>query len=264
MDNAEEPYTIRIQEYNNNIIDEKVNALANDEEYAPEWFDVLTTLFKYMAPLVMSKYLRIINSPYIDTNAIQKVWIKNTARNVTTEISKIQMERISKNLDYIEKAVSKAEIDIKNYNNMAKSFPKLDRVTILADALKSGKLFTGKELSYRQLDQMSKSLNKYAENKATQEKWEIANQQAINDGFDHVKPYKIWLWSGLKDTRHSGMDETVIPINEHFIVFNEVNGDVDNLMFPHDINNDTNNCSNICNCGCDYDFLTQEEAEVYL
>lgn len=264
IDNAEKPYTIKIQQYNNNIVNKKVNSLANGEDYTPNRFDMENTLFKYNAPLVMMKYQRIINSPYVDTSAVQKVLIKNNARNMVSEISKVQVDRINKNLDYIEKAVKDVRIDIKRYNQTAKNFPNVDRVNILQKSVDSGKLWTGKELDYKQLDRMSRSLNKYAENQSELEKWEIANEQAIHDGFEPVKTHKRWSWSNLENTRHSGMDDTVVPINESFVVVNEVTNDTDYLMFPQDVNNDTNNCSNICNCECSVDYLTKEEAGAYL
>lgn len=264
VENSEKPYTILIQQYNNNIVDKKINSIVNDTEYEPNWFNIQSTLFNYNYQQTLKKYQRLIKSPYVDTNELNNVLFKNKAFNLADDMAKMQVERISKNLDYVEKAISNAKIDIQNYNKMAKRFPNVDRVNILSKAVDSGKLWNGKELNYSQLDKLSKSLNKYAENKTELEKWNLANQQALQKGLEEIKPYKIWFWSQLENTRHSGMDETVISINKHFIVVNEVTGDIDNLMFPQDVNNDTNNCSNICNCDCTYEFLTKEEAEAYL
>lgn len=59
---------------------------------------------------------------------------------------------------------------------------------------------------------------------------------------------KTWIWSGAEHTRHSGMDNTTIPIEEEFVVVNEVTGDVDYLMYPCDENGSP---SNTYNCLCE-------------
>lgn len=263
MENAEEPYNLRIQKYNNNIIDEKVRKTTQGETYTPNWFNMETTLFKYNAPLIMSKYQKIINSPYVDTNKIQNVLIKNKARNLTTDISKLQLDRISKNIDYIDKVLKDVTINIKQYNQAARNFPTLNRANILQKAVEKG-TWKGQELNYRQLDQMSKGLNKHITNKSEQEKWKLANEQATSKGFDEPRPYKVWIWSQLENTRHEDMDGTCIPITEKFTVTNSQTGDTDDLEFAGDIENDNNNCSNICNCECSTDYLTKEEASEYL
>ena len=64
---------------------------------------------------------------------------------------------------------------------------------------------------------------------------------------------KEWLWTPNERTRHEGMDgHDPIPLEEKFTVVNDATGDTDYLLFPRDIGNDANNCSNTCNCLCEY------------
>ena len=81
----------------------------------------------------------------------------------------------------------------------------------------------------------------------------MENRQADREGYGMINETKSWISSQLEKTRHQGMDGETIPITEKFEVINEVTGDVDYLLFPGDVSNDHNNCSNICNCGCTYD-----------
>ncbi len=60
---------------------------------------------------------------------------------------------------------------------------------------------------------------------------------------------KEWRWSMLEKTRHSGMEGTIVPINEMFMIYNEVSGQIDYGRFPRDYDNVLPR--NAYNCGCE-------------
>ena len=110
-----------------------------------------------------------------------------------------------------------------------------------------------KKYTYKELNQLSRDLERYKTHRLDFETAMMENRQADREGYGMINETKSWIWSQLEKTRHQGMDGETIPITEKFEVINEVNGDVDYLLFPGDVSNDTSNCSNICNCGCTYD-----------
>ena len=112
-----------------------------------------------------------------------------------------------------------------------------------------------KEYSYRELNQLSRDLEKYKTNRLDYEKALMENRQAEREGYEPLNESKTWIWSTLENTRHSDMDGETVDLTESFEVVNEVTGDVDYLRFPGDVENDHNNCSNICNCDCSYEII---------
>lgn len=116
-------------------------------------------------------------------------------------------------------------------------------------------MYNGRELSYKQLNNLSRDLDKYKNNNIDHQLVLDSNKEAEANGHDPLKTHQEWIWSHLDNTRHSEMDGVVIEVGELFEVTNEITGDVDNLRFPQDIENDENGCSNICNCDCSVEYV---------
>jgi len=114
---------------------------------------------------------------------------------------------------------------------------------------------SGKELSYRQLDNLAKYLERYKLNKVDYQTALAINHEAVANGLPPVYTHKRWIWSGLENTRHKGMDGEVVELEEPFTVVNEVSGVVDYLMFPGDVESYAN-VGNVINCGCFVEYIT--------
>lgn len=201
-------------------------------------------------------YQRLIKNPLTSNDAIYKNLTRISADNVTKIISEKETERVLKNLQYVEKTLQQASVDITKYNAQANKLSgTVSRQTILERSLTDGKMYNGRELSYKQLNNLSKDLEQFKQTQIEDQLWNDANQEALRNGLDPIKTHKTWIWSNLEKTRHAGMDGETVPIDELFLVVNDVTGEADSLRFPRDIENDSNGCSNICNCGCDVEYI---------
>ena len=134
---------------------------------------------------------------------------------------------------------------------MVKDFPGVDRVKIVQKAMDNGQNWSGHTYSYKELENMNKGITKYIDSRALQDKYELNTDDALSKGVDPAKQNKVWVWSQLENTRHEDMDGQTVAVKDTFTVTNSQTGAVDELLFPGDINNDSNNCSNICNCQCE-------------
>ena len=96
--------------------------------------------------------------------------------------------------------------------------------------------------SINRLNELSIDVDSY--NKLRNNGASIVESLSISDKFQTG----VYAPCSEEKTRHSGMDNTTIPINESFVVINEVTGDVDYLMYPCDENGSP---SNTYNCLCE-------------
>lgn len=180
-----------------------------------------------------------------------KIWLQGTAQEISQMIGAEYTTRIGQNIEAIQKILQETEVNITQYERMAAQFPSADRLKVVEKCMERGENWKGHTYSYRELDNMNRGMTRYIDNRTLQDKYELQYDQAIENGEEPPRQEKSWIWSHLEKTRHSGMDGETVPIKDPFTVINELNGDTDELMFPGDFNNDTNNCSNICNCQCE-------------
>ncbi|MDZ4170601.1 MAG: hypothetical protein U1C19_00425 [Methanobacteriaceae archaeon] len=217
---------------------------------------IYTNIYNLNHPNTVRDFQRLIKSPLTNNETLYKHLTRISADNVTKIISEKETERVLKNLQYIEKTLQQTQLDITKYNAQASKLSStVSRQNILERSLLDGKMYNGRELSYKELNNLSKDLEQYKQTRIEDQLWQDANKEAAANGFDPVKTHKVWIWSALENTRHMDMDEETVPINEMFTVVNEVTGDTDQLRFPRDIENDSNGCSNICNCQCDVEYI---------
>lgn len=264
MIKAKEPLFRQLQIYLNNLVDKKVNQYydTNLDKYGSyDSFSqeaIYTTIFNLNQPKTVRDFQRLLKSPLTSNDAIYKNLVRLKADKVTKIISEKETERAIKNLDYVEKTLAQTKVEITTYNNaINKLSPVTSRYTILEKSLSEGQMYSGRELSYKELNNLSKDLENYKYNKIDYEEKLGANQEALRNGLDQPYTHKVWNWSQLEKTRHSGMDGTTVPIDEKFIVYNEVTGDVDYLDFPGDVEN-YSNPGNVINCGCGVEYIFQE------
>ena len=193
--------------------------------------------------------------------------------SISGDVTTIEVERMVKNLNYIENVLTNANIDIGKYEALVEKLPQSTsrkeilercimtdtplpanrRQAFLERALERGHNYKGRQYTYKELNQLSRDLERYKTNRLDYETAIMENRQANREGYDNVNQTKTWIWSTLENTRHEELDGETIPITSKFEVVNSQTGDVDYLLFPGDVANDHNNCSNICNCQCSYE-----------
>lgn len=254
------PLQLKIQRINNKAIDEKIlynYGVTDIEDYGTPAYkeEVLTSQISAANFLATRRDMaRLLNNSLVTKNSITQMEHYNASKQISDRITKVEVERINKNLQYVEQTLKEADVNINKYKELIEKLPtQVSRKDVLEKALETGQNYKGKEYSYRELNSVSRSLETYKLSHMDYEVGMIENQQANREGLPTPNNEKVWIWSQLERTRHSQMEGETVRFTEKFEVVNEVTGDVDYMRFPHDIENDNNNCSNICNCGCSYE-----------
>lgn len=266
----------RIQFVNNELVDKKI--LEWNDEYSNLFYDPYTQGNIYdriinVNQIASSNDLqRILQHSMITRNPQTEFEARRVIESVSDSLTKLEVERVVKNLDYVENVLSTSEVAIDKYEALIEKLPRqVSRREVLEKCitgerelpaskrqawlernLERGASYN-KEYSYRELNQLSRDLERYKTHRLDYETALMENRQADREGYDRVNESKTWIWSTLEKTRHRDMDGETVDLTESFTVMNEVTGDIDYLRFPLDVENDHNGCSNICNCGCSYE-----------
>lgn len=255
------PLQLQIQRINNQAIDEMILDYYDEnelEEYTSPKLNkerILYEISKLNRIATARDFERLMERSFVTQNQITRLEQINASRKISDRITQLEVERINKNLQTIEKTLDQASLNIDKYKSLIDKIPKtVSRQDVLEKALEEKENFRGRKYSYKELSKLSRDLEKYKSSHIDYEQALIDNRQADREGLPPVWTKKIWHWSTLKDTRHSQMDEKETnSLSEKFTVINERNGKVDYLRFPHDVENDRNYCSNLCNCACWYE-----------
>ena len=261
----------RIQFVNNDLVDKIV--LGYDDVYDPFTLENIAYQINMVnQPATTSDLQRILGHSLVNRTFESEVEARRVIEGVSDSLTRLEAERVVKNLDYIQNVLETSEVNAAKYEALIEKLPRqVSRKEVLEKCitkqqdlppskrqawlernLERGASYN-KEYSYRELNQLSRDLERYKTNRLDYETAIMENKQADREGYDRVNTTKTWIWSTLEKTRHEGMDGETVNLTEPFEVVNEVNGDVDMLRFPGDVENDHNNCSNICNCGCSYE-----------
>lgn len=261
----------RIQFVNNGLVDKMV--LGHDEVYDPfTEANIAYQIGLVNTPATSQDLQRILTHSVVTRNPETEIEAARVINSVSGSLTKLEAERIVKNLNYVENVMNTAEVDLAKYEALIeklpqqtsrkevlercitkeKDLPPSKRQAWLERNLERGASYN-KEYTYRELNQLSRDLEKYKTNRLDYETAIMENRQADREGYDKINTTKTWIWSTLEKTRHQGMDGETVNLTEPFEVVNEVTGDVDFLRFPHDVEFEHNNCSNTCNCGCSYE-----------
>lgn len=261
----------RIQFVNNNLIDQLV--LGHDEVYDPFTVEnIAYQISRVNQPATSKDLQRILNHSLVTRNVESEIEARKVIEGVSDSLTQLEVERVVKNLDYVENVLSASEVNLAKYEALVEKLPQqVSRKEVLEKCIAGQKELPpskrqawlernlergasyNKEYTYRELNQLSRDLERYKTNRLDYETALMENRQAEREGYDRVNESKTWIWSTLEKTRHADMDGETVNLTESFEVTNEVTGDVDYLRFPGDVENDHNNCSNICNCGCSYE-----------
>ena len=273
---ARNPIQLAIQFINNRLVDKKIiewNDEFKDPIYDPyKVEDIQKQILPYNLRASRQDLQRILQHSLVTRNPTTEIEAMKVIRNVGNDLSKLEAERVVKNLNYVENVLTTADVDISKYEALVDKLPRhTSRKQVLERCITKGtelpptqrqawlerNLERGasynKRYTYKELNQLSRDLERYKTHRLDYETAVMENKQADREGYGRVNDTKTWIWSQLEKTRHEGMDGETVPLTAKFEVVNEVTGDVDYLLFPGDVSNDHNNCSNICNCGCTYE-----------
>lgn len=274
---AHHPVHMRIQLTNNRLVDKKI--LEWDDEIDTDLYDpykpetITSEIIGYNRLATSKDLQRVLKHSIIQSNPQTRVEVTRVLNNVAGTLTNIETERIIKNLDYVENVLTNANVDINKYETLVEKLPQstsrkevLERCILknnelpankrqafLETALERGGNYKGRQYTYKELNQLSRDLERYKTNRLDYETAIMENRQAYREGYEKINETKTWIWSTLEKTRHEEMDGETIPLSSKFEVTNSQTGDVDYLLFPGDVANDHNNCSNICNCQCSYE-----------
>lgn len=257
---AKTPLQIKIQRINNKAIDEKILYYYGDtdiENYGTPYYKEEVLMAEIGSANLIATYndmSRLLDRSIVTQNNITRMEQYNASKQISDKITKVEVERINKNLKYVEQTLKEAELNIDKYKTLIEKLPsQVSRQELLERATIEGKNYMGREYSYKELRNLSRDLERYKTANMDYQVGMIENQQANREGLPTPNNSKTWIWSTLEDTRHSEMEGQTVRFGEKFEVVNERNGITDYLRFPADIENDNHNCSNICNCACSYE-----------
>ena len=267
---------LKIQLINNRLVDKKI--LEWNDETAFNIYDpydpavIASEITGYNKIATSQDLQRILQHSVITRNPQTELEASKVINNTTNKVSSIEAERVVKNLNFIENVLTESDVDIAKYNKLVEKLPaSTSRREVLQRCITSGEELPpnrrlqwlernlergasyNKKYTYKELNQLSRDLERYKTNRLDYETAIMENQQANREGYANVNESKTWIWSTLENTRHEDMDGETIALTEKFEVTNSQTGDVDYLLFPGDVANDHNNCSNICNCDCTYE-----------
>lgn len=263
----------RIQFVNNELVDQLV--LGHDEVYNPFTLENIAYQINMVnQPATTSDLQRILGHSLVTRSLESEVEARRVINEVSDSLTKLEVERVVKNLDYVENVLETSEVAIDKYKALIEKLPRqVSRKEVLERCITSGEELPAskrqawlernlergasynKEYSYRELNQLSRDLERYKTNRLDYETARLENIQADREGYDRINTEKVWIWSQLDRTRHSNMDNETVDFAEKFEVVNEITGDTDYMRFPQDVENDTSNCSNVCNCQCSYEII---------
>ena len=217
-----------------------------------------------MKPSVYSNYQKIINSKYTSDSAFQKMLIRNKAEKDLNRVVENQVNRMAKNVDYVEATLRNYEIPIQEYHKMldaqknrsvANRRQVMEEVAVArGDILVSEGLNIPSSYTYRDLDVLSEQLLRESQSASEWEEVQAMNNEAEAQGKDALYTKKKWVWTGAgKTTRHAEMESyPVIDLDNTFQVVDENTDTVDEMLYPRDT---SGSFENVAGCVCEIEYL---------
>ena len=254
----------RIQQYNNYLIDNYIESVDNGNPKKPTQSMLWAEVSVLMKPAVYSNYQKIINSKYTSDTAFFKSLIRNKAQKDLNRAVENQVNRIAKNVDYVEKTLKNFEMPVKEYHKMLdeqKNRSVANRRQVMEDVAKArGDILASEGLnipsdySYRDLNVLSEQLLRESQSASEWEEVQAMNDEAESNGKDKVYSQKKWVWTGAgKTTRHMEMESyPVIDIDDTFQVVDENTDTLDEMLHPRDTQG---SFENVAGCVCEIEYL---------
>ena len=241
--------------YVNSWIDDYI--ITHNNEKGSDWSQQQTLangLMQLNKEVVYKNYAKIMNSRYVDNNAIEKLILKNQANEEALMITNKQLERINKNIKAIDDVMNRYEVKIDRYKKLSEKYPKrMSRKGIITESIDNlnimrthGMNIRPNVFGYNELSHLTESLYRQSE---MQSKYELNMK---NDEYRS----KIWVWTGNgKTTRHRSNDGKTVGVDDLFEIVNDATGEVDMMRFPMD---PTASFSNAGICYCEIEFSKEE------
>ena len=254
----------RIQQYNNFVIDDYVESVDDSNPKKPSPAMLWADLSVLMKPAVYQNYQKIINSKYTSDKAFDKMLVRTKAEKDLNRIVEEQVNRIGKNVDYVEKVLNQVTMPLNDYHRMLdeqKNRSVANRMKIMEDVAKQRDAISRSEgfnipseYSYRDLDVLSENLMRQSQSASDWEEAVAMNNEAEANG--EPLPFTQKRWIHTHDgatTRHQEMGNyPPIPFEDYFQVEDENSGIVDQMLYPRDTNG---SIENVAGCVCDIEYF---------
>lgn len=254
----------------NKVVENKAGKLAYHEGKAYNNPNTLTELININKPKIDKEYSKLINSPKTSDTFHHQIKVQNRANDQAKKISQAQYEQIQKNIKAVEQVIDKYGIKLEKYRELNEKYPKtISRKGIITESIENKNYITslGKNIvphldGYRELSPLTEHLHRQAQNQASEELARAENEEAIANGQDPPNDEKKWIWTGAGvTTRHQSNDGQIVPIDEPFIIVNDVTGEVDEMMYPLDPTVYSSNTF-ICYCEVEYGHFSENKFEL--
>lgn len=215
-------------------------------------------------PSVYRNYQKIITSKYTSNDAVNKMLIRNKANKDLNRVVEAQVERLSRNVDYVESVLKNYTVPLKEYQKMRDAQENrsvANRRVIIENVLKARDEINRSEglniptgYNYRDLDVTAEQLLRESQSASEYEEVLAMNEQAENEGKSALYTQKKWIWTGEgKTTRHANMESyPVIDLDNTFQVVNDITDTMDEMLYPRDINGSP---ENVYGCVCEVEYL---------
>ena len=254
----------KIQQYNNFVIDDYVKSVDEGNPNKPSEAMLWVDLAVLNKPSVYKNYQKIITSKYTSNDAFHKMLIRNKAQKDLNRVVESQVERIAKNVDFVESTLKNFEMPLQEYHRMldeqknrsvANRRKVMEEVAVArGDILASEGLNIPSAYSYRDLDVLSEQLLRESQSKSEWEEVQAMNEESVANGKSEVYSKKKWVWTGAgKTTRHAEMESyPVIDLDNTFQVVDENTDTLDEMLYPRDTNG---SFENVAGCVCEIEYL---------
>ena len=150
----------RIQQYNNFVIDDYIESVDDSNPKKPSPAMLWADLSVLMKPAVYQNYQKIINSKYTSDKAFDKMLVRAKAEKDLNRIVEEQVNRIGKNVDYVEKVLNQVTMPLNDYHRMLdeqKNRSVANRMKIMEDELNDKLEINIKNLCHKHYHRSSKA-----------------------------------------------------------------------------------------------------------
>ena len=197
-------------------------------------------------PIFLSNFT---NDPFIPNNYYTRSVVEQNSRAYADNESNLLFNYLRDALIFIQTAGLSAVIDTDEYIKGVNDDPLISRKDLILLALTHGELPSVRR-PVMDMNYIVNNIKGYVDKTSEFESVIYANANTLHRVGERAYGEKVWLWSGKKRTRHRGMDGVTVPVNDPFIVTNEMTGETCELMYPKDYARDPSG-ANTVSSGCD-------------
>lgn len=246
------------------MIDNYIESVDDGNPVKPSTAMLWADISVLNKPAVYSNYQKIINSKYTSNDAFNKMLIRNKADKDLNRVVETEVNRVAKNVDFVESTLRNYEMPVQEYHRMLDEQANrsvANRMQVMEDVARAREEINASEglnipssYSYRDLDVLSEQLIAQSQSASEWEEAVAMNEEAEANGNPPVFSQKRWVWTGAgKTTRHMEMESyPVIEFNNTFQVVDENTDTLDEMLYPRDLQG---SLQNVAGCVCEIEFL---------